>query len=182
MSIVTGLIERWQGLEQRSKLWLGYGCIVLLVIALAGSMLAERIARIEQKRVAREKVLKELLRLKGEYRKARLSADQMSGRMATVRPDDTPSKLLEEIGIKGKGLRITPLKTEERDGMLEDAAEVRIDGLTLNEVVNLLFRLEKGERPIVLKKTNLKMRFDDPSRCDLIVVFALLKSAVGQGK
>lgn len=92
-----------------------------------------------------------------------------------LRPDDTPAKLVEEIGIRGKGIKVTPLKGEERSGGIEDAADVRIDGLTANEVINLVYRLEKGSRPVTLKKANLRVRFDDPSRFDLALVIALLK-------
>jgi general secretion pathway protein M len=99
-----------------------------------------------------------------------------------VRPDDSPAKIIEEIGIRGKGVKITPLKGEERNGFLEDAADIRIDGLTANEAINLIYRLEKGSRPLVVKKANLKVRFDDPARFDVILTVALLKPAPVQGK
>ena len=70
---------------------------------------------------------------------------------------------------------------EERGGFLEDAAEVKIDGVTANEAVNLLFRLEKGPRPVVIKRALLKTRFDDPARLDLTFTIALLK-ALPQGQ
>jgi general secretion pathway protein M len=102
--------------------------------------------------------------------------------MASLRPDDSPAKIIEETGIKGKSVKITPLKGEDRPGFIEDAADIRIEGLTLNEAVNLLYRLEKGSRPLVIKKSNLKVRFDDPSRSDLTLILALLKPAPGQAK
>jgi len=54
---------------------------------------------------------------------------------------------------------------------------VKLDGLTLNEAVNLLYRLEKGSRPVLVKKANLKTRFDDPALLDLTLTIALLKPA-----
>jgi general secretion pathway protein M len=57
---------------------------------------------------------------------------------------------------------------------------VRIDGLTANEAINLIYRLEKGIRPLSVKKANLRVRFDDPSRFDLALTVALLKPAPGQ--
>jgi general secretion pathway protein M len=66
--------------------------------------------------------------------------------------------------------------------MMEDAADVKIDGLTANEAINLIYRLEKGNRPLLLKKANLRVRFDDPSRLDLVLTIALLKPAPGQYK
>lgn len=176
------ILDSWQRLDGRTRLRCGYALIVLLVAAVGWSALSARTAVLEKKRTAREKVLKELLPLKVSYLAARRSSDQLSGRLASVRPDDSPAKIIEDIGIKGKSVKIVPLKGEERSGFSEDAADVRIDGLTLNEAINLLYRLEKGSRPLVIKKYNLRTRFDDPSRCDLTLVLALLRPLPGQAK
>lgn len=174
--------DKWQSLDVRSRLWSGYAVIVLLAAAVGWSMLSAKVQELEKKRSARETVLKELLPLKVVYLSARSSSDQLRGRMASLRPDDSPAKIIEETGIKGKSVKIAPLKGEERPGFSEDAADVRIEGITLNEAINLLYRLEKGSRPLVIKKSNLRIRFDDPSRSDLTLVLALLKPAPGQPK
>jgi general secretion pathway protein M len=182
MKILAELLERWRNLDGRTRLWSGYGLVVLLVIALLWSALDGRTAVLERKRLAREAVLKELMPLKVTYLAAKVSSDMLMGRLSSVRPDETPAKVIDEIGIKGKGLKITQVKGEERPGFIEDAADVRIEGLTLNEAVNLVYKLENGSRPIVVKKGNIRMRFDDPSRCDLAMVVALLKPAPGVPK
>ena len=176
------IIEAWRDLDHRSRLWCGYALIALLAVALGWTALAAKTSELERKRAAREAVLKEILPLKAAYRSAKMIADQQTGRMATLRPDDSLAKIIEEIGIKGKGVKIAPLKGEERNGVIEDTADVRIEGLTANETVNLVYRLEKGSRPISLKKTNLRVRFDDPSRFDLALTVALLKPVPGQAK
>ncbi|MDD2273321.1 MAG: general secretion pathway protein GspM [Desulfuromonadaceae bacterium] len=174
--------ERWQELDGRTRLWVGYGVIALLAVAVGWSALSGKVQALEQKRASREAVLKELLPLKLEYMTARQSFYQLSSRMATLRSDDSPAKIIEDTGIKGKSIKIVPLKGEERSGFTEEAADIRIDGLTLNEAVNLLYRLEKGSRPLLIKKYNLRVRFDDPSRCDLTLILALLKPVPGQAK
>jgi general secretion pathway protein M len=182
MKRLAVLADVWNGLDQRSRLWCGYALIALLAVSLGWSALAAKTAELERKRAAREVVLKELLPLKVAYRSARVNADQLQGRMASLRPDDTPARIVEEIGIRGKGVKITPLKGEERNGVIEDAAEVRIEGLTANEMVNLIYRLEKGSRPLTVKKANLRVRFDDPSRFDLGMTIALLKPLPGPAR
>jgi general secretion pathway protein M len=174
--------DRWQDLDGRTRLWIGYSLIVLLAAAVGWSALSAKVEAIEKKRAARETVLKELLPLKVAYLSARQSSDQLKGRIASLRPDDSPAKIIEDTGIKGKSVKIVPLKGEDRSGFTEDAADIRIEGLTLNEAVNLLYRLEKGSRPLVIKKYNLRVRFDDPSRCDLSLILALLRPAPGQAK
>lgn len=182
MRLLELLRTIWSDLDQQTRLRAGYALIALLVAALGWSLLAGKVAGLEQKRKARENVLKELLPLKVAYHSAKQSSDLLTGRMASLRPDDSPAKIIEEIGIKGKAVKISPLKGEERSGIIEDAADVRVEGLTFNEAVNLIYRLEKGSRPVVIKKCNLRVRFDDPSRCDLSMILALLKPAPGQVK
>ncbi|GAC1452654.1 MAG: type II secretion system protein GspM [Desulfuromonadaceae bacterium] len=176
------ILDRWRCLDGRTRLWIGYALIVLLAAAVGWSALSSKVQALEKKRAAREKVLKELLPLKAAYLSARQSFDQLNGRIASLRPDDSPAKIIEDTGIKGKSVKIVPLKGEERSGFTEDAADIRIEGLTLNEAVNLLYRLEKGSRPLVIKKSNLRVRFDEPSRCDLTLILALLRPAPGQAK
>jgi len=182
MNLVRTVADLWRDADSRTRLRFGAVLILLLALTLAWSALASVTGRVERARTAREKVLKELMPLKAAYRAAKQSSDQLGGRMAALRPDDSPAKVLEEIGIKGKGLKITSVKGEERSGILEDAADVRIEGLTGNEALNLLYRIEKGSRPMVLKKATLRVRYDDPSRFDLAMVVALLKPAPGTAK
>lgn len=182
MRLLTDALEYWRSLDNRIRLRAGYALIALLAVIMAWSALAAKVADLERKRMAREKVLKELLPLKVAYRTAKQSAALLNGRMASLRPDDSPAKIIEEIGIKGKGLKVSSLKGEERNGFVEDVADVRMEGLTANEAINLVYRLEKGSRPMVVKKANLRVRFDDPSRLDLALIVALLKPAPGTTK
>lgn len=182
MRLLTDALDIWRSLDNRIRLRAGYALIALLVVVMAWSALAAKVADLERKRAARELVLKELLPLKVAYQTASQSAALLTGRMASLRADDSPAKIIEEIGIKGKGLKIAPLKGEERSGFIEDVADVRMEGLTSNEAINLVYRLEKGSRPMVVKKANLRVRFDDPSRVDVALIVALLKPAPGTAK
>ena len=182
MRLLTDVLDVWRSLDNRIRLRVGYALIALLVILMAWSAPAAKVADLERKRTARELVLKELLPLKVAYRTATQSASLLTGRMAALRADDSPAKIIEEIGIKGKGLKIAVLKGEERSGIIEDVADVRMDSLATNEAINLVYRLEKGSRPMVVKKANLRVRFDDPSRLDLALIVALLKPVPGTAR
>ncbi len=169
------LMELYTSLDRQSRSRLAVAVISLLLLALCYSLLQERISRMKLRRTGREAVVKELLLLSHQFRVASNDAQRLSNRLAAVRTDDSLAKLVEETGIRGKNIQVKPVKGEERQGMVEDAAEVRIEGITANEAVNLLFLLEKGTRPVVIKKANLKTRYDDPARLDVTLVGAVLK-------
>ncbi len=182
MRFLKDAVEMWNNLDSRTRLKSGYAVIIVLGLAIAWTALAEKVSTLERKRIVREQTLKELMPLKAAYQSSKASFDALSGRLSSVRPEDSPAKILEEIGINGKGVKITPGKGEERNGVLEDVADIRIEGLTANETLNLFYRLEKGSRPIVIKKANMRVRFDDPSRFDLLFTAVLLKQSAAKAK
>jgi len=182
MRFLKEAVERWNNLDSRNRLRSGYAVIIVLGLTIAWTALAERVSTLDRKRIAREQTLKELLPLKAAYQSSKTSFDSLSGRLSSVRSEDSPAKILEEIGINGKGIKITPGKGEERNGVLEDVADIRIEGLTANETLNLFYRLEKGSRPVIIKKANLRVRFDDPSRFDLLFTAVLLKQTAAKAK
>ncbi|MSM40187.1 MAG: general secretion pathway protein GspM [Geobacter sp.] len=171
------LMEWFRELDPRVRLRFGIGCALLLAVTLLYSLANDQVRRLEKKRAGNEAAVAELLVLQQRYREARTASQKITNRLAAVRPDDSPARIIEEIGIKGKSLQIRPLKAEERGAFLEDAAEVRMDGLTLNETINLLYRIEQGSRPVTIRKVLLKSRFDDPARLDLTLTMALQKTA-----
>jgi general secretion pathway protein M len=177
MSILTTVRERYEELGPTARVRLGIGIAVLLCLAIGYSYGTDQLKRLQLKRANREQAVAEMMILKQRYQEASSGAQRINNRLAATKADDSPAKLLDEIGIKGKNLQIKPVKGDDRPGVVEDAAEIKIDGLSANEAVNLLHRLEKGSRPVVLKKTLVRSRFDDPAKLDLNLTIALLKQA-----
>jgi len=176
------LSERFSEMEPATRLKVGYIIAAILLLSIIFSALHDRIVKLEKKRISREADLTEMMVLKQRHREASVGAQKLSNRLSAVTVDDSVSKLIEEIGIKGKNSQIKPLKGEDKPGIIEDAAEVKIDGLSANEVVNLLYRLEKGVKPVIIKKANIKARYDDPAKLDLTLNVALLKPVLQEKK
>jgi len=171
------LIEQYRNIDSAARLRWGIGIAAILALAVVLSTANNRISYLAKQRAAREKDVAEMLVLRQRYQVVNAGAQKLANRLAATRPDDSPARLIEEIGIKGKGSEIKPVKEEEQGGYVEDAAEVKLEGLSANETVNLLHRLEKGSKPVVIRKALIKTRFDDPSRLDLTLTIALLKAA-----
>ncbi|HLO27361.1 MAG TPA: hypothetical protein VK187_14730 [Geobacteraceae bacterium] len=171
------LMEYYRQMDSRTRLRFGIGIACLLILALALSGINARVALLTKKRAVREADIAEMLVLKQRYQEANAGAQKLANRMTATRSDDSPAKIIDEIGIKGKGSQVRQVKGEVRAGFQEDAAEVRIDGLSANEAVNLVYRLEKGAKPVIIKKALIKARFDDPAKLDLVLTIALLKPA-----
>lgn len=169
--------DAFRDMDAPTRLRLGIGIALVLLLAIAFTTTSGAISGLSRKRVAREADLKELMLLKQRYLNLKKESERLANRLATVKADDSPGRVMEEAGFKGKPVQIRPLKGEERGGVQEDLAEVKIEGLTANELVNLLYRLEKGSKPVILKKLLVKTRFDDPAKIDVTLTLALIKSA-----
>jgi general secretion pathway protein M len=172
--------NRFLDLDSRTRLRIGAGIAVLLAVAILISAANDRITRLAKKRSAREAAVAEMLQLKLRYLEANATSQKLANRLAATRPDDSPAKIIEEIGIKGKNTQIKPVKGDELAGFTEDAAEVKMEGLSANEAINLIYRLEMGTRPVTVKKALVRTRFDDPAKIDLALTIALLKNS-GRG-
>jgi general secretion pathway protein M len=171
------MVGTLQALDSRTRLRLGAALAAVLIVVIALSAVNARISALEKKRMARESDLTEMLKLKARYQEANAGSQRLSNRLLATRPDDSPAKIIEEIGIKGRTSQIKPVKGEDLPGYVEDAADVKIEGLSANEAVNLIYRLEKGARPVTVKKALIKQRFDDPAKLDLALTIALIKPA-----
>ena len=174
LDTITGTL---QGLDSRTRLRLGMFLAIFLIIVIALSTINTKISALEKKRVARESDLTEMMKLKVRYQEANAGSQRLANRLLATRPDDSPAKIIEEIGIKGKSSQIKPVKGEEIPGYQEDAADLKVEGMSGNEAVNLIYRLEKGARPVTVKKALIKQRFDDPAKLDLSLTIALIKPA-----
>lgn len=176
MKQLDHLQDLLRDMDSQTRLRWGIGIAVVLFLAIVYSYLSGTISSLSRKRVAREADLAELMLLKQRYLNLKKESERLANRLASVKADDSPGRVMEEAGFKGKPVQIRPLKGEERGGLQEELAEVKVDGLTANEAVNLLHRLEKGTKPVILRKLAVKTRFDDPSRVDLTLTVALVRS------
>jgi general secretion pathway protein M len=177
MSTLATLRAKFAELDQRTRLRAGIVLAVLLALTILYSAANDQLNRLQRQRASREQALAEMMTLRQRFQEATAGAQRLTNRLSATKADDSPAKLFEEIGIKGKSNQIRPMKGEDRPGAVEDAAEIKVEGLTANEVANFLHRLEKGSRPVVIKKLLIKARFEDPARLDVTLTVALLKPA-----
>jgi general secretion pathway protein M len=176
------LISALQRMDSNTRQRIGMVIAGLLVIAVILSAINSRISVLDKKRLRREGDIADMMRLKVSYQEAKAGSQRLNNRILATKPDDSPAKIIEEIGIKGKNTQIKPIKGDDIPGYQEDAAEVKIEGLTANEVTNLIYKLEKGTRPVTVKKAQIKQRFDDPSKVDVTLTIALIKLAPAGAK
>ncbi len=178
MSFFDQIKERYDSLDPEARRLILIMIAVILLLLTIFSAVSGHIAMLEKRKIAREKTLKELLVLRQRHQEAAADTQRLTNRMAGVTEKDSPVTVIEQTGIVPKGgIQSKPLPRQDRDMLIEEGAEVTLSGLTLNETVNLLYRLEHGTKPVAIRKAVIRTRFSEPSKLDLTLHVALFRPA-----
>ncbi len=69
---------------------------------------------------------------------------------------------------------MNPTRRQVREGIEETTVELRLTTVSLSQVVELLREIELAEHPVYVKKVELKRRYDDHTRFDVILIAGAL--------
>ncbi len=124
--------------------------------------------------------LEELRMIKEEYLEKKGRGDYLEKRLLSPKGSDSPIMILEDIGRKiGIREKITVLKPlEERTirGYMERGVETKINGIDINQLINLLYRIENHSALLIIKEFSMKSRFDNPDLVDITIKTSLINS------
>jgi len=177
MSRVEQLNTLYASLDAGTRRLLMLLIAIVLLFLVGYSTLLSHLSHLGKVRSSREQILKELLMLRQQHKVASADAERLTNRMANVAANDSPASVVEQSGIVLKGgIQSKPLPRQDRGLVVEEGAEVTLSGLSLNETVNLLYRLEQGTKPLAIRKTVIRSRFNDPSKLDLTLQVALFRA------
>jgi len=100
--------------------------------------------------------------LKDEYVSLKAQADELE-RLTALSPQGgvmTPIEgVVSGMGLKGKIATLKSAGSRESEGLVQEEAELTMKKLTLNEAINVLYRLENAPMMLSLKTVELKRSF-----------------------
>ena len=151
-------------LEPRDKKTLIFGGIaaaVILIYVYALSPLTEDLARKRDLIPRKERDLAEIRVLAGQYREMQQRLQQAQAAAAKRGPLLTEiENLTKRANLTGKIVSLKPQAGVQGDGFAESIVEIKLDNITLYDIVNYVYMLEKDL--LRIKKLNFKPRFDNP--------------------
>ncbi len=144
--------------------------IVPVFILIAGYTAAGRYSSVRRAVAAKKAGLERFSRIEQEYAVKKARLDLLS-RKAPLASGDSVISVLEEtakgIGINGKVTSLKPLAEKQASGYVEKEAEIKMEGVDLNQLVNFLYRIEANKYLLVTNEFSAKSRFDDPELLDI---------------
>lgn len=82
-------------------------------------------------------------------------------------------ELSGSLGLKNKLRSVKGLGTKDLKGMIEESAEVQLDKVNTNELVNILFKIENAPMILTIKRVTVKKVFDNPELLDVSMTLSL---------
>lgn len=161
-------------LNRREKLGvIGAGVVVAgaLVYVAAVAPVLGRLSELDARIARRQVELGQLAALRAQYAQLKAQVDQVEARIAEARGTFSILSFLEgqavRLGIRDRIASMRPQTTPLFDRYRETAVEVRLERVSLNQLVNYLYQLEATPQRLVIKRLNIRTRFDNPAQLDV---------------
>ncbi len=162
----------WRERADRERVVLGVGALIVLALAAYAFVvdpLIARSARLDRRTVQRQDDLGRVTRLAAQYRSA---ADRVAGLDQRVSaPGSFPLlSFLEETAsaqqMRNRLTSIRPQPVQTLAPYREITAEVKLESITLAQVVAYLDALDRAPQRVRVKLLRLKTRYADPKLLD----------------
>jgi hypothetical protein len=185
MSALTDLLQRLvalvERLSPRERVLLGMGAgagLLVAVWAFAG-FLAERRATLQAQIVASERDVGEMGRLRDRYLQLKAEREVVRRKLDRGGTDFSLFSHLEGVTrdtlSRDRVAAMNPSTRTVAEDLQEEDVEMRLSGVSLRELVALLYRIEKTDLPLLVSRIQMKKRFDQPFVYDATLVVGRLR-------
>lgn len=179
---VAALVER---LSPRERVLLGVGAVaaVLVLVWVVGGMLVDRRAMVQAQIAASERDLAEMARLRDRYLQLKAENDAVRRKLERGGAEFSLFSHLEgvtrDVLSRERIAAMNPSTRTVSEDLQEEDVEMRLSGVSLPDLVALLYKVEKSELPLLVSRVQMKKRYDQPFVYDATVVVGRLRPTSG---
>jgi len=160
--------------RERCFLWAGAGCLVLfLVMQFAVFPFFERKERLESGLKAKERSLDEIVKLRAEFETYEKGSQGIQRALATRKKGFTLFSFLEEAAgaaeVKEHIKYMKPSSTSSTGPYKESSVEMKLEGITLEQLVKYLYRIESPEDLVNIKRITVSQNKKEEGYLDAIL-------------
>ena len=172
---------------QRREQILVVGAGVLLLVAGLFTFVIDpilaRAANLDRRLAAASRQLSELQALRGDYQRQKQSLDRIDAQLRRQPKNFAIFSLLEQVagqtGIADKIQSMNTVASPPNTVYKEDGVEVRMEGVTLAQLVEYLHRVERAPQVLRIKRLQLKPTRESRQQLSVrlrVSVFSLMES------
>jgi general secretion pathway protein M len=122
---------------------------------------------------------KEMMMLKDEFLSLRQKISFVEGRknLSNVQGIvQAVDEVFSSVGLRDKVKTVKSAgKRETRDGF-EEEADISVEKVSMNEMANIFYRIERAPMVLTIKKATIKKSFESPELLNLTLVISFLKA------
>ena len=178
------LLATYQRLSARERLLVGLAGGAVLVIALytlVWEPLDEGRAQLARRIQLKKAELVEMQHMREEYLEL---LNQYELRQKIIEKADPKFSLFPHIEatvgqVVGRE-KIASMNPQNKDvgggAYREESVEIKLNGVTLEQLTDLMYRIEKGAQPLRLTRLQVKKRVREPQNFDVVATVAMLKA------
>ena len=120
----------------------------------------------------------EMLLLREDFLELRKKISAVEGKKALIKVEGiipAIDEIFRSTGLTQKVKSVKPTATRDKKYAVEEEADVEVEKVSMNELVNILYRLENAPMVLLIKKARLKTSFEDPSLLNITMTIGLVK-------
>lgn len=162
-------------LKDKRLIYISSGLILFVVIAVYGMNLLSSEQR-ELKLLNDQR--KEMLILKDEYVSLKKRVDSaesrkdLSSAQGIVQAAD---EVFQSIGLKDKVKTVKSTNRRDMKEGTEEEAELLIEKVSMNEMVNIFYKIENAPMILTIKKAAIKKSFENPELLNISLTLSFFK-------
>lgn len=180
-TVLSGTRHYLSGRRPGSKILL-LSALLCLYILIIPALIWERTSSEELSQIKARST--EFSILSAEYRALKEQAGSIEEKSFLTKTSGIAQTLEDvflSLGVKGKVRSIRGIRSREiKDQLNEETAEIQMEQVNMNELVNIFYKLENAPLPLSIQKAAIKKSFDRPDFLDVTMTIALFtRSADG---
>lgn len=143
-------------------------CVVLVIMS----------ASLRKERDGLRTQQKEMSALREEYLLLKGSVGAVEGRQGLTKVAGVVQgveEIFKSLGLAQKVKSVKSAGTRDQRFGTEEEAEVVVEKVNMNELVNILYKLENAPMAMTLKKTTMRTTFENPALLNLTVTVGLIR-------
>jgi len=147
--------------DKKTRIIGGIAALIIVLYAFVVSPLTSDLARKRELIPKKERDLAEMRVLKDQYRDLQQRLQQAQASAAKRGPLLTEiENLTKRANLNSKLVSLKPQSGVQSEAFKESIVEVKLDSITLYDIVNYVYLLEKDG--LRIKRLNFKPRYDNP--------------------
>lgn len=151
-----------------------------LVVFLAAVLLLFNLLSSERKELKLLKEQrKEMLMLSDEFMflRQRLQAVEGKRNISNVQGIvQAVDEIFSSVGLRDKVKAVKPAGKKETKEGVEEEADVSVEKMSMNEMLNIFYRIENAPMILTVKRATIKKSFENPELLNVTMVLSFLKA------